>query len=81
MLGFEVVAGSSAYYLPPVHSSAVREKLKFLHSAGARWWPVCAAAFILVARKREIGLTPLAPRWRHKRRLAPGLVEPVTRNG
>ena len=81
VLGFEVVSGSSAYYLPPIKSEAIRSKLQFWQKAGARWWPICAAVYILVARKREIGMTPIVPRWKKKKRLAPGLAEPVTRNG
>ena len=81
VLGFEVISGSSTFYLPPIKSETIRSKLQFWQKAGARWWPICAAVYILVARKREIGMTPIVPRWKKKKRLTPGLVEPVTRNG
>ena len=81
VLGFEVILGSTAYYLPPFKSSKLRSKLNFLQNAGPRWWPMWSATFILVARKKEFGMTPIVPRWRKKKRLAPGLAEPVTKNG
>ena len=81
VLGFDVVQGSAVCFLPPLKSPTLREKFGFLEKAGARWWPMCAAVFILVVRKREIGLTPLMPRWKKKKGIAPGLAEPVTRNG
>jgi len=81
VLGFEVISGSSLCFVPPVKSPNVRAKLGFLDKAGARWWPMWAAVFILVVCKREIGLTPLAVRWARRKRIAPGLAEPATRNG
>jgi hypothetical protein len=81
VLGFEAVRGSSVCFLPPVKSSSLRVKFVFLEKTGARWWPMWAAVYILVVRKREIGLTPLMPRWKRKRSIATGLAEPATRNG
>lgn len=81
VLGFEVVQGSSCFFTPPLKSDNLRARLDFLESAGARWWPMCAAVFILVVRKREVGLTPIAPRWKRKNRIASGLPKPATRNG
>lgn len=81
VLGFEFVSGSAAYYLPPFKSERIRERLKFLQKMGPRWWPMFSAVFILVARKREIAMTPIVPWRRKERRLTPGLVEPVAKNG
>lgn len=81
VLGFEASSGRSAYYLPPIKSPALRSRLDFLQKAGDRWWPMLAATFILIARKRELGVTPIVPSWKKRKRLAPGLAEPVTRNG
>ena len=81
VLGFEVVSGSTAYYLPPFKSAKIRERLSFVQKMGPRWWPMWSATFILVAKKREVGVTPIAPWRRKKQRLAPGLAEPITKNG
>ena len=81
VLGFDVVSGSPVCFLPPLKSKKLRAKFEFLEKAGARWWPMWAAVLILVVRKREIGLTPLVPRWQRKKSIATGLAEPATRNG
>lgn len=81
VLGFEVISGSSVCFVPPVKSTNVRARLEFLDKAGARWWPMWAAVFILVVRKTEIGHTPLVVGWTRRKRIAPGLAEPATRNG
>lgn len=79
LLGFETVSGSMIYYRPPVQNERVSNRLRFLERAGDRWWPIGAAVYVLVARKREYGMPLIYPRWKKKRRLAPGLVEPVTK--
>lgn len=79
VLGFETQSGSMVYYRPPLQSDALRQKLRLLEKVGDRWWPMAAASYILVARKREPGLTPLVPSWKRNKRLAPGLAEPVTK--
>ncbi len=81
LLGFEIVSGEMLYYRPPLNSNRVRDKLAFLERAGDRWWPLLAAVYVLVGRKRELGVTPLLPKRLHKRSLVPGLAEPVVRNG
>jgi len=81
LLDFEILGGRMLYYRPPVTSERVRQRLAFVESAGDRWWPLLAAVYIVVARKREIGLIPLRPEKRSLRQLAPGLPEPAVQNG
>lgn len=81
VLGFKIISGSSVCFVPPVKSPIVRARLGFLDKTGARWWPMWAAVFILVVQKREIGLTPLVAPWKRRKKISPGLAEPVTRNG
>lgn len=81
LLGFEIVRGEMLYHRPPLASSTVRNKLQFMEHAGDRWWPLLAGVYVLVGRKREIGMTPLVPERFRKRSLVPGLAEPVARNG
>jgi SAM-dependent methyltransferase len=42
-------------------------------------WLVPAAAYLLKAQKRVYTLTPIRPKWREKRPIVGGLVEPSTR--
>lgn len=79
LLNFELTAGKMIYHRPPVQSERVRRRLGFFENAGGRWWPLGAAVYAVVARKREIGVTPLHPEWKKRSRLNPGLAKPVAR--
>lgn len=79
LLNFELVAGKMIYHRPPVQSERVRRRLGFLENAGDRWWPLGAAVYAVVARKREIGVTPLHPAWKKRSQLNPGLARPVAK--
>lgn len=77
LLNFELTGGRMVYYKPPVQSDRLRHWLGFLENVGDRWWPLGAAVYVVVARKREIGVTPLHPSWKKQSRLNPGLAKPV----
>jgi len=79
VLGFSISGGAMLYYRPPCNSESARDRLQFLEPAGDRWWPMFGGVYVIVARKREIGMTPLQPVWRHARALAPSLAEPAAR--
>lgn len=79
LLNFELTAGRMIYHRPPVRSDRIRRRLGFFENAGGRWWPLGAAVYAVVARKREIGITPLHPEWRKRSRLGHGLAKPVAR--
>lgn len=79
LLGFDIARGCMLYYRPPVRRQPLRDRLLCLESAGDRWWPMFAAVYIVVAKKCELGMTPLRPVWKTQQSLAPGLAEPVAR--
>ena len=79
LLNFELTAGKMIYHKPPVQSERIRRRLGFLENAGDRWWPLGGAVYAVVARKREIGITPLHPEWKKRSKLSPGLAKPVVR--
>lgn len=78
LLNFECRSGTMLYYRPPFRSAKIQQKLEFMEKMGQRWWPLIAAVYVLVARKREIGMTPIIPKWKKRPRLA-GVAEPVAR--
>ncbi len=78
LLDFECTHGAMLYYRPPIQRERVMERLYFLDKAGNRWWPMMAAVYVLVAKKRVVGVTPLRLRWRRPA-LRPGVTEPVAR--
>lgn len=79
LLEYEVTAGQMLYYRPPMQKESVMDRLYFLDKVGDRWWPMMAAAYLVVAKKRVYGVTPLQPTWRVNPAIGPGLSEPVVR--
>ncbi|MFN2309422.1 MAG: class I SAM-dependent methyltransferase [Gammaproteobacteria bacterium] len=82
LLGFDTLDCRPLLFRPPVQRLAATPRLAFLERLAQRGWPVPAAGYQLLARKRVVGLTPLRPRWRPRRGLvAGGLIEPSQRSG
>ncbi|MEE8482148.1 MAG: methyltransferase domain-containing protein [Acidiferrobacterales bacterium] len=80
LLQFEITHGGMMYYRPPFQNQATLDRSYFLDKIGDRWWPMMGAVYVLVARKRVEGMTPIKPRW--KLRVIPngnGVTEPATR--
>lgn len=81
LLGFDTVACRPILFRPPVQGLAATPRLDFLDRLAQRGWPVPAAGYQLLARKRVVGMTPIRPRWRPRRSLlAGGLIEPTRRS-
>ncbi len=78
LLDFEFTHGSMLYYRPPLQRESIMERLYFLDQAGDRWWPLMAAVYLVVAKKRVMGVTPLPVAWKTKR-MGVGVTEPVAR--
>ena len=64
LLGFEVEVGEFGCYRPGVASDKWLQRLEWMDSAGARWWPIFGAAYFLVAAKRVRGVRLLGPNWK-----------------
>lgn len=67
LLDFECTQGAMLYYRPPFTGEHVMEQLFFVEKAGDRWWPLAAAVYVLVAKKRVFGMTPLPIEWKRAR--------------
>ena len=61
LLDFDLVQGNMLYYRPPLHSEKLMDRLYFLDKIGDRWWPMAAAVYMVVAKKRVAAMTPLRP--------------------
>lgn len=70
LLDFECTHGKMLYYRPPLRAEPAMDRLHFLEHAGDRWWPMMAAVYLLVAKKRVLGMTPLPLEWKERKRLA-----------
>lgn len=67
LLDFELNRGGMLYYRPPVQHEGMRDRLYFLEKMGNRWWPLGAAVYLVIAKKRVPGLTPLPAPWRERK--------------
>lgn len=77
LLEFELTHGSMLFYRPPMRHEATMDRLFFMESIGDRWWPLGAAVYLVVAKKRVLGMTPLKPYWRKRRLLGRHVTQPV----
>jgi SAM-dependent methyltransferase len=80
LLDFEVTQGRMLYYRPPLKHEGMVDRLHFFDKAGDRWWPLMAGVYMLVAKKRVLGVTPLPIDWKKEKLIAGGVVaRPVAR--
>ena len=81
LLGFDTVSCRPVFFRPPSQRLGAWPPMQVFDRLAARGWPVPAAAYQLVARKRVVGMTPVRPRWRPRRSLlAGGLISPSSRS-
>lgn len=69
LLGFEVIGGQMACYVPPSRQEKWLERFRFMEAAGDRWWPIAGGVYFLQAVKRVRGVRLIMPKWSD--RLAP----------
>ena len=64
LFDFELTHGGMLYYRPPLQRATIMDRLHFLDKMGDRWWPMMAATYLLVAKKRVAGMMPLRVAWK-----------------
>jgi SAM-dependent methyltransferase len=80
LLDFEIVSTESFYYRPPINRKNLMDRLTFLEKLGHFCCPYLGGAYMIVAKKRVIPLTPVKMQWRARRRMiSSGVAEPSTR--
>lgn len=78
LLGYEIASVQRYLYMLPFEPRTM--PVEALPGALHRGWfyPLPAGAYLLKARKRLLGLTPVRPRRRERRKLLEGMMEPTT---
>jgi SAM-dependent methyltransferase len=71
LLGFDTLQCRFLFYRPPVKNLRLLERLQILERAAGNGLMLLAGAYILVARKRTVIMTPLKPVRETRRRLFP----------
>lgn len=80
LLGFDIVKYDTLYHRPPMRSSRILRHLSFLEKLGKHLFPWMGGAFVIVAKKRLLPLTPMKMQWHMRRSLiASGVTEPSAR--
>lgn len=78
LLGFEITDVRRYLFTGPW--GGAHPRLQHLaETAGSHAWPLSAGAYLIKARKRVYALTPIRPRWRTRKAVVGGLLEPTTR--
>lgn len=77
LLDFECTHGSMLYYRPPLRREPAMDRLYFLEQAGDRWWPMMAGVYLIVAKKRVLGMTPVPVKWKTAKVVGLGAAKPA----
>ena len=80
LLGFEVTQTQRYLFAPPWPHRMSGRVGAWLESHGARFAAPLAGAYVVKARKRVRGLTPLRPAWHRAPAVVGGLAKPTSRN-
>ena len=79
LLDFETTHGAMLYYRPPLRNEGFMQRLNFLDKMGDRWWPMMAGVYLVVAKKRVVGVTPLQLSWKTRRVVGRAAAQPAAR--
>jgi SAM-dependent methyltransferase len=79
LLGFELEEVVYLHYRPPVFNSSIMQRLAFMERLGEKVYPLFGGVYVILAVKRAVTMTPLALKWRVKKRVLPTAVEPTMR--
>jgi len=79
LLDFELTHGRMLFYRPPYGRAATSARLRVLDQVGDRWWPLLAAVYLVVAKKRVPGVTPMPLEWSAKQAAADAVAAPARR--
>src|SRR5688572_9310129 len=66
LLELEIDAAHMGCYLPPCTQIKWIQRLRFMESAGDRWWPIAGGVYFLHVVKRVRGMRVIMPMWREQ---------------
>lgn len=78
LLDFQVTHGMMLYYRPPMQHEGAMHRMHFFDKAGDRWWPLMAGVYMVVAKKRVVGVTPLPVEWKKRSLVGSVVARPVS---
>jgi len=79
LLNYEIVECKKTLYYPPILELAIFKKFKYLEPLCRFLLPFSGAIYIVMARKKVFGVTPLRPKWKKiPKVLANQVIKPVS---
>lgn len=80
-LSFEVTQVKRFYHRPPLNDRGWLTRTVFMERLGRKFWPLCGGLYLLVAKKKVRGMTPLRSTKAKRPRVSipAGIAEPTTR--
>lgn len=75
LLGFDTIQTRYLFPHPPWQYGSGKPRASLLQRLHRDRWPLLAASYVLVARKRVVTMTPVKPRWRPRRAIIAGIAE------
>ncbi len=80
LLDFNVSGGMMLCYSPPIRNQQIRNKFSFMEKAGDRWWPLLGGVYLLIAKKRDVGMTVIDLGAKVRKRAFLNVAEPVAKS-
>ncbi len=78
-LNFSIVTSKTFFFRPPIQNNYLLQHLEFLEKYGALMWKAFGAGYLLVAKKKTLGTTPLRSRWEFSELVTDRAVKPAVR--
>jgi len=69
LLNFQIITSKMFYFRPPFICSGNSRNALWLEKSGEKYWPFWGGAYVIVAVKRVIPLTPVRQKFQLKKRL------------
>jgi hypothetical protein len=80
LLNFEILQCQHLLYRPPFANKKIFSGLKFLETLGKYLLPMLGGVYILIARKKTFGVTPIKEQWKEvSKAMSKGMIEPAAR--
>ena len=79
LLEFEIIGAKRFFYRPPINNEKFLSRTQFVERIAARWLPIPPSAYMILARKKIIGVTPIPVNFKHSETLVNGIATPAAR--
>lgn len=67
LLDFEIVSVKMDCYALPFKNPTWLKRCNFMDKTGRGWWPMMGAIYLIVAKKRVLGMRVIRPEWKQNR--------------